>query len=229
MRIGICDDEIAIRGNLSEICKSVLEDMGVTSEVLSFSSAEEVMMEKNVVDILILDIELPGMDGLQLKWWFQETGAATLIIYVSVHQELMPEAFGVHVFEFVQKERLEKYLPDALRRAIEYKEKYILLHGIPSKDIVYIETRHTYSDVYFPDGTREMLRISSNELERALAKVDFVRINRSSLVNLRWVEKWHDGSVKVTGRNEEIVVSVRQKTKSKKKYEEYARRSARFY
>lgn len=138
MIIGICDDEAEGREQIRQVCEVVLKQMGCPAEIALFEGASFVLQTSKKPDILILDIEMPGMTGIELKEVLQSEEGATYIIFVTDHEEMMTEAFGVHVLRFVQKENLEDKLPEALAQAIRMKRSNCIVHGTDSQKILYI-------------------------------------------------------------------------------------------
>ena len=138
MVVGICDDHAEERERIYKVCEVVLEQMGCPAEIALFEGASFVLQTSKKPDILILDIEMPGMTGIELKEALQSEEGATYIIFVTDHEEMMTEAFGVHVLRFMQKENLEDKLPEALAQAIRMKHNNCIVHGMDSQKILYI-------------------------------------------------------------------------------------------
>lgn len=67
MIIGICDDEAEGREQIRQVCEVVLKQMGCPAEIALFEGASFVLQTSKKPDILILDIEMPGMTGIELK------------------------------------------------------------------------------------------------------------------------------------------------------------------
>lgn len=103
MVVGICDDHAEERERIYKVCEVVLEQMGCPAEIALFEGASFVLQTSKKPDILILDIEMPGMTGIELKEVLQSEEGATYIIFVTDHEEMMTEAFGVHVLQICAK------------------------------------------------------------------------------------------------------------------------------
>lgn len=89
VRIGICDDEKEVQKEIERLCKN---RQGIT--VYCFDNAQAVLEIKEKLDILFLDIELGGMDGILLKDILEEKEIVTMIVFVTSHKEVMEQAFG---------------------------------------------------------------------------------------------------------------------------------------
>ena len=140
------------RERIYKVCEMVFEQMGCPAEIALFEGASFVLQTSKKPDILILDIEMPGMTGIELKEVLQSEEGATYIIFVTDHEEMMTEAFGVHVLRFVEKENLGDKLPEALAQAIRMKRNNCIVHGTDSEKILYIYSDGNYIRMVTEEG-----------------------------------------------------------------------------
>ena len=84
MVVGICDDHAEERERIYKVCEMVLEQMGCPAEIALFEGASFVLQTSKKPDILILDIEMPGMTGIELKEVLQSEEGATYIILLQI-------------------------------------------------------------------------------------------------------------------------------------------------
>ena len=104
MNIVICDDERKVIEDVGSICREYLSP---DVKLYGFRSAESLL--KNLdkiegdIDLIILDIEMPGRDGLWLRKELERYRYGSSIIYLTSHDELVQEAFGRYVIGFVDK------------------------------------------------------------------------------------------------------------------------------
>lgn len=225
MIIGICDDELLMRKQEEEICRQTIMKYAEDDIVIeTFSDGAEV--EDKDLDILVLDIEMNGIDGISVKNMFQKKNRDTIIIFVTSHDEMMYQAFGINVIGFVTKKYLKDQLPVMLDTAIKKVMSTVLVDGVDSRKICYIEAEHVYNILHVADGEEISVRISSGELEEMLKGVGFVRTHRAYLVNLAYVERIREKTIIVD--EEEIPVSSRLKSRIKHEYDRYCKENARF-
>lgn len=225
MIIGICDDELLMRKQEEEICRQTIMKYAEDDIVIeTFSDGAEV--EDKDLDILVLDIEMNGIDGISVKNMFQKKNRDTIIIFVTSHDEMMYQAFGINVIGFVTKKYLKDQLPVMLDTAIKKVMSTVLVDGVDSRKICYIEAEHVYNILHMADGEEISVRISSGELEEMLKGVGFVRTHRAYLVNLAYVERIREKTIIVD--EEEIPVSSRLKSRIKHEYDRYCKENARF-
>ena len=225
MVIGICDDEKIMRESVEAICKQVANSYKDESIIIeTFTDGKEVL--EGEYDILILDIEMENLDGISVKNNFQNRKKDTIIIFVTSHDEMMNQAFCLNFMGFFTKKYLDSQLPVMLDNAIKRVMNTVNIDGIDSRDICYIQAEHVYNILHLEDGSKMSVRRSSTELEKTLAGVGFIRVHRTYIANMAYVEKIKEKTIIVNG--EEIPVSARLKGKIKKEYSQYCKENARF-
>ncbi len=218
--IGICDADSVVRDKTENICNNMLEPSSIEHEIIQFEDSEFLLSDDRDLDILILDIEIPGKRGTSVKQYLRDVALGTLVIFVANDAGLVFSAFGLQVFGFVLKSRLEEQLNDIFASALQAVISYVLLEeGIDSRDILYICSEHIYSRFVMREGKDRFVRISLHELECMLSKQGFIRIHRSYLVNAKWIESICDKVIMVNGI--QIPVSSRRKGEVKEKYRRY--------
>ena len=100
MRIVICDDDNQDVQLIYEICKNIFEELGLEIEIDIFNKSEDILEYKKEIQLLILDIEISGINGIELKRILQKEKREINIIFVTNHKKFMPSAFGLCVFGF---------------------------------------------------------------------------------------------------------------------------------
>ena len=227
MRIGVCDDNAEERQEMEKICLEVAEALSMDCEVVVFGMGSELLEYENDLDVLILDIEMPQISGLEVKQKLRELGKDTLIIYVTNHEELVFSAFGVNVHGFIRKQYLGMQLPKILTSAMEILNLYVILDGnLDSRDIKYMKSHRVYTELFLVKGEKKTTRIPLSEYEKILAKVGFVRIHKSYLVNFKWVDNITEKEI-VIG-SEILPIATRSQKEVKRKYQEFCEKNARY-
>lgn len=199
MIIGICDDENCIREQVAMVCKEVAEKYNTDIQIETYSDGKQVIEEE--LDILILDIEMEGVDGISVKNIFQNRKKETIIIFVTSHDEMMSQAFGVNVIGFVTRCYLKSQLPIILDSAIKRVMNTVNIDGIDSRKICYIEAEHVYNILHLKDGSEMSVRRTSAQLEMTLTSVGFIRIHRTYIINMAYVEHIKDKTIVVNDVN----------------------------
>ena len=242
MEIIICDDEEYMLENIKQVC---IESLGEEAHTTCYLSSEELMKEINnvkpEVDLFILDIEMPGIDGLELKEIISRVYMDTNILFVTSHDELVYEAFGHKVVGFIPKENYEDKLVKKLREVKDAIADKALIkicinknmeYTIYTNEIYSIEANREYTTLYRVvdynlDGGRielkeELLRIKLKEWQERLREYDFCKVNRSCIVGLRYIKEIDKKLIMDDGRKYSIPEG--KKRSLTKIYNEYRRR-----
>lgn len=221
----ICDDELIWQQRIRKICESVLGEKWVGCTIVTGKSGKEVLAYQGEIDILILDIDMPDIDGIQVKNQLQKKKRNTNIIFVTNYSERMREAFGPWVFAFVDKGDIEEDLNRILPELIERVCRYVKIDGLyDSREVLYLQAEGSYTDLYFRNRERHTIRKNLKELEIELACAGFVRTHRSYLVNMNEITGNIADTILVG--QQELPVSVRLRKKVKETYRIFCRKNA---
>lgn len=198
MKLVICDDNAADAAYVSNLAESWGREKGIAAELITFSSAEALLFaweENRDMDVLLLDIEMGGMSGLELAKRLRQRGARMQIIFLTGYMDYIAEGYDVEALHYllkpVNRERLSRVLDRAAER-ISVRESMLLLPlpdgavQLPLYEIRYLEVMRNYTTVH---GNEDyIVKKSLNELAGQLDE-SFYRIHRSFMVNLRFVRR----------------------------------------
>ena len=231
--IAICDDDTRICNVLNEYVNKYFGESKKEIELKIFNSGEKLLKElgeKEIeVNLLFLDIEMPGRNGIEVKKVLETDKHVEKILFVTSHQEIMQEAFGMKVVGFVDKpfkeETIVKWIGKVYKEYSNRKsesKKVIEIGGESFKatDIKYIRSEGNYIICRMEDDTE------SNALRSAIAPVleqlddAFKRIHRSYVINLKYVEKVRYKGVTMVG-GEVLPIGRQYIDETKKAYDEY--------
>jgi len=179
-------------------------------------------------DIVLMDIEMPAIDGFEAIERYKTRFPDTIVIILTTHDELARKGFLFEAFRYIDKPSMVAELPEALVSASRKLNcgNTILLKiltvgevSVKIKDIVYIETLKRNVIVHIK---RESFVCGSSisEMEQRLSGEGFYRIHRSYLVNLGCVESFSKTDVKMNN-DEMAMLSTRRYSEFKKKLMEY--------
>ena len=204
MRIAICDDE----KNIRELIGNKVTAQYPEAEIVFYSSGEELLLSDERIDILFLDIQLTGRNGMETARELRKKEKEVILIFVTAAEEYVFQAFDVGAFHYLVKPIDDVKFNEVLRRAVDElnvqraqraklktpEEKYVMINnaGVHSKvlidDIVYAEVFNRKIVIHKMNGTIEYYGKLS-DLE-ALAGDNFFRPHRAYLINFRYVEKY---------------------------------------
>lgn len=195
--IGICDDEVAYRENLKTICWYYLGTLDQKYEFVEFATGEEVLAyQGDMIHLLFLDIEMPGMDGMQVMERIRGDDRIWRVVFVTCHKEFQWNTIDLKTLAFMEKPidpvGVEKCLRTAIRESrsnvvISYKtnggEGFIKLD-----QIIYVQAKGNCTIIYAKEAVLKCFD-SIKSMEEKLSGTTMLRTQKSYLVNLQNVEK----------------------------------------
>lgn len=201
MRIAICDDE----KNIRELIKGKIANQYPDANIIFYSSGEELLLSDEYIDILFLDIQMQGKNGMETARELRKKDKKIIIIFVTAVEEYVFQAFDVGAFHYIVKPINNTKFTEVLHRAIEEwnakqptnqepEEKYLMINngGVHIKvtidDIVYAEVFNRKVVIHKLNETIEYYGKMS-DLEN-VAGESFFRPHRAYLINFKYVEKY---------------------------------------
>lgn len=104
MRIAICDDDSLMLEQLQKYIKAYFEKTGMKCpEIACFSDGESLLTDKEEKDILFLDIEMPGINGIFVGNELKRQNQNIIIFIVTSYSEYLDDAMRFHVFRYLSK------------------------------------------------------------------------------------------------------------------------------
>ncbi|MBR5088621.1 MAG: response regulator transcription factor [Ruminiclostridium sp.] len=187
-RIMICDDEQKMLTDIAGLTSGVISD----SSISAFRNGRDLLssLKDGNCDILLLDIDMPELSGLDIARALSGMSARPLLIFVTSHDELVYDSLQFHPFGFVRKSHLTQELPKMLADAageISGKDKHFCFHSAEGDvkmrldDIRYFESDGNYIKLFSSEEYR--FRDTMASLENTLSENGFVRIHKGFLVN----------------------------------------------
>lgn len=119
MRIAICDDQREVR----ELFEERIRRLYPEAELLLFSSGEQLLDSEKAPDILLLDIQMPGKNGMDTARELRKKNKNTILIFVTALEEFVFQAFDVGAFHYLVKPFHEKKFAEVLMRAAAQSEE----------------------------------------------------------------------------------------------------------
>lgn len=115
MKVAICDDEKEMR----DILAGKVQKRYPSAEISCYKSGEELLSPGEDVDILFLDIQMPGLDGMETARRFRRNHKSTILIFVTAMEEYVFQAFDVGAFHYLVKPFSDEKFAAVLCRAVE--------------------------------------------------------------------------------------------------------------
>lgn len=189
MKIYICDNEPKILSDISSKVKLSLPE----ADILPFGDGRTLLeaISENSCDILLLDIDMPEISGLDIAAKLSLTPEKPLLVFVTSHDELVYDSFQFHPFGFVRKVYMERELPRILADCVaelSSRERHFCFHTASADaklgldEILYFESDGNYLKLFTRDGEYRF-RDTMSAVENTLSDSGFVRIHKGFLVN----------------------------------------------
>jgi two-component system LytT family response regulator len=233
----IVDDERLARAELRSLLGEH-PNVEVAGEAHCIDAAIELCTTLNP-SLVFLDVQLQGENGFEL---LDRIDSSCKVIFVTAYDTYAIRAFEVNAIDYLLKpvnpERL-KHSIDRLQlgdsaqepnkqRKLEYEDSLFLTFGerlcfLPVADIRRLHACGDYSEVFTTDGRKTLVLRSLRDWEARLPERFFVRIHRSTIINLKAVEKieeWFNGSylIHLAGTKEPQAVSRRYAAKLRDRF-----------
>ncbi|GAA1156029.1 LytR/AlgR family response regulator transcription factor [Ornithinicoccus hortensis] len=184
------------------------------------------VLEQEDVDIVFLDIRMPGLSGLDLARVLARFRQPPAVVFVTAYDDHAVDAFDLRAVDYVMKPYRPERLAAALDRALHQVEGPeeagrtddetipVELGGVTRfvarRDIVYVTAQGDYARLHTAEGSH-LLRVPLATLEQRWADAGFVRIHRSHLVALQHVQE-----IRVEGGRYTVVVGGEQLSVSRR-------------
>lgn len=213
MRIGICDDDRFMTGNIEKELLKIGKEYNLKLDIEVFFDGTELwadIQENGSYDILYLDIEMKQMDGLSVAKNIRISDPYTVLIFISAYDSYCKSLFDVEPFRFLDKpvdwQKFKKYFIAALERITDISQRFTFsakqeTFQIQYREITYFEKRlrvvyiHTHDRVYHYYGSMEDVWDRVN-----VSGKYFIRVGKSYIVNYNNIRSM--GMSKVTLDND---------------------------
>lgn len=201
LRVLVVDDEAPALAELEWLLR---QDERV-GEVVTAGGATEALrlLEEHEVDVVLSDIKMPGLDGLDLARVLARFSRRPQVVFVTAYDQHAVDAFELAATDYLMKPVRPERLHEALSRVLDGSEAPagpaepdetipVELGGVTRfvqrSSVRYVEAQGDYARLHTDTGTH-LIRVPLSTLEERWGAAGFVRIHRSTLVSLPHVEE----------------------------------------
>lgn len=202
----IVDDDPMARNSLEHLCKRV-ENLELVDICENAPDALRTVKEK-AVDLIFLDIEMPGMTGLEL---LEQLPYSPQIIFTTSNKDYAFEAFEYEVTDFLKKPIQQNRFLKAVEKAEHrFQQLQAVAHASAGKEI-YVKAsgkliRLNYEDILYFENVGDYIKVVTNDknhiihgtikgLDEKLDYPRFLKVHRSFIVNLDKIKDIEDSTI----------------------------------
>lgn len=205
LNIAIVEDEVAERAHLKECIDYLAKQNDMAYSVEEFASGRSFLGNyKPIYDIILMDIEMPGMNGMETAQALRKLDTAVILVFVTNMAQYAIKGYEVDAMNYLLKP-VNKYdfaikMGKALRRMNRYTDEAIQVrsanevYAIRIASIKYLEVLEHYVTYHTTNGDFSEY-ITLKEAEKKINKPFFERCSRSYLVNLKYISGIRDNMV----------------------------------
>jgi len=219
LRVLVLDDETPALDELSWLLR---QDPRIVAVHATDSPTEALrLLKEREIDAVFLDIQMPGLDGIELASVLGRFKNPPAVVFVTAHEKHAVEAFELDAVDYVLKPVREERIAEAVRRVLGGPradttvdqvpvERGGVTRFVPVSEIRYVEAEGDYARLHTANESH-LVRIPLSQLEQQWSGSGFVRIHRSLLVALPYVEELRvdAGRCSVVVGGKELAVSRR--------------------
>ena len=226
MKIAVVDDEKLWLKRVEDFLEHYYSGREV--DITYYLSGKSFLNENKKNDIILMDIEMPVINGFEAIERYKTRFPEAVIIILTTHDEYIKKGFIFEAFRYIDKPSMNTELPEALKSAGRKLNSGRILTlklikardiNVRVKNIVYIETVkrnvmvHIGHDYFTCDHT-------ISDMEQELSNDGFYRVHRSYLINLRCVDSFCKTDIKMNN-GDMVMLSTRKFAEFKKNLMEY--------
>lgn len=212
--IAICEDEKHILEKLYKKVAEYVKKKQLSAEIRTYLSGEDLLKEKTDIDVALLDLLLPGINGLDVA---KQLLRKSRVVFITSYDEYALDAFDVNAVHYLIKPVTEERLCLALDRAVSsleqvnHKALTLVKAGktqiIRIQEILYCEVFNHQVCIHTAQGTYEY----SGTLDTLEKELDerFFRCHRSFIVNMSHVVEREKGTA-IVSNGDKILISRRK-------------------
>lgn len=211
MKILICDDNLNIVKEVKGLLDEYALNKNPSLDISTFDNGQAVLESNEKFNIAILDVEMPGCNGIELGKTLREKNRHIVLMYITSHKKYLDEALNLNAARFFEKpidaKRFYDGLDNAIKRIDNTTIKFFLKEDnasvrINAGYIIYVEIEpigHRKTKVV----TEERTYISANKIafwEDHLISSLFVKTHKSYIINMEYITKYENNTVQLNNR-----------------------------
>jgi DNA-binding LytR/AlgR family response regulator len=202
VKLAIVDDEVVQAEQIKQEVLRWNRNNHTLIDIHTFSSGEEILkyfvMEEDGIDIVLLDIQMNRMDGIQTGKKIRSLKSDCIIIYITNYLDPVCESFKVGAFRYILKNQMHEAIQEALDHAMENvkdEHRYFIYNSkkqeirLLMKKIMFFESQKRIIQIKLSDGTQREYYGKMTDVEKQIVDRTFVRCHQSFVVNTSYIDR----------------------------------------
>ena len=215
IRVAIVEDDERYRQELQTYLQRYERESGQTIVVTCFTDGDEITQDYSArYDIVLMDIQMQFMDGMEAAKAIREVDSEVIIIFITNMPQYAMQGYTVDALDYVLKPISYYAFTQRMERAIERiskrRQRYVMVsvkngvHKLDMSRITFIEVQD-HDLVYHLTGYEQLhVRGTLSDVEKELAQGSFFRASKCYLVNLEHVEAVTGNDLQVGGETIQV-------------------------
>ena len=208
IQAAICDDEKRVLdeivGKVHDTFKTLNCPIKIFKTEDPFELAEHI--KNHNLDVVFLDIDMPRLSGMDIAQFLIDSGANTLLVFVTSHDTLVYRSFRYHPFEFIRKSHFDEEIgsvAQSIASELQKRNEYFSFKTnegfckVKISDILYFESESNYIHLHCIDKCFRF-RGTIASLENNLSARGFIRTHKGFLVNQQHIFALQGDDIKLS-------------------------------
>lgn len=219
--VAIVEDEPTHLNALKDMLERYKRENGITLNVTSYRDIETFLFEyKNCFDIVFMDIELPGMNGMDGARRLREIDPVVVLIFVTNMAQFAVQGYEVDALDYILKPVIYKNFAIKCDRALNVinlrPDKHVVVYGenninrMSVNDIIYVEVRGHHMNFHLSNGNVVDVCGVLSKLADELKDYGYARCNSCYLLNMKYIKEINSSSV-IMISGDELLISRRRR------------------
>lgn len=210
--IAVDDEPLAL-----DVIETYCRSFDFLEYVKGFTKVGEALqfLEKNPVDLLFLDINMPAMLGVD---FYKSLTLQPMLIFTTSYSEYAIESYELGAIDYLLKPIEKRRFSKAMERVAEYhknnqqagakgNEGYLLLKAdygvkkILQADILYIESLDNYLKIHLTEQAPIIVRLTLKQIQEQIPVTAFIRVHKSFIVSMKQIESVRNKVISIANRS----------------------------
>ena len=194
LRIAIVDDEETVIDELKSIITSFFREQNIEISITDFTSGEEIVSYHQKYDLIFLDIQMQGIDGIQTAMEIRKADKNAVLFYVTSYGSEISRSFSVHPFAFIEKpvneqlirRNLQDYVEYAFKNKEEPKIQFQTINGtvmVSPDEILYFEYLGSRKIRFVTETSEYLIQEAITNIYPIVEQYGFLKPHQSFIVN----------------------------------------------